>query len=64
MPSVRVNGVRLNYVDKGEGPPIVLSHGFQNSVFAFKPILDRLECRQPVACCADGADHPLYSGRP
>ena len=42
MPSVNVNGLKLNYLERGQGPPIVLSHGFQNSGFAFTPILDRL----------------------
>ena len=42
MPAVNVNGLKLNYLDRGQGAPIVLSHGFQNSGFAFTPILDRL----------------------
>ena len=42
MPDVTVNGVRLHYLDKGEGPAIVLVHGFQSSAFAFHPIIDRL----------------------
>ena len=42
MPNIAVNGVRLNYIDKGEGPAIVLVHGFQSSGFAFAPIIDRL----------------------
>ncbi|MFQ5916135.1 MAG: alpha/beta fold hydrolase [Nitrospinota bacterium] len=45
MPTVAVNGVKLNYLVRGKGPPIVLSHGLQNSVFAFTPILDPLAQR-------------------
>jgi pimeloyl-ACP methyl ester carboxylesterase len=42
MPTVNVNGLKLNYLVQGRGSPMVLSHGFQNSGFAFTPILDRL----------------------
>jgi 3-oxoadipate enol-lactonase len=28
MPSVTVNGVRLNVIDEGDGPPLVFLHGF------------------------------------
>lgn len=42
MPTVDVNGLKLNYLVQGSGSPMVLSHGFQNSGFAFTPILDRL----------------------
>ena len=48
MPAVNVNGLKLNYLDRGQGAPIVLSHGFQNSGFAFTPILDRLAERLRV----------------
>ena len=48
MPTVNVNGLKLNYLVCGEGPPIVLSHGFQNSGFAFTPILDHLKERFQV----------------
>lgn len=42
MPIARVNGIKLHYLERGEGPPILLSHGFQSSSFSFAPILDRL----------------------
>ena len=42
MPTVNVNGLNLNYLVQGAGPPIILSHGFQNSGFAFTPISGRL----------------------
>lgn len=45
MPTVTVNGVRLNYLMRGEGPPIVLSHGMQSSGFLFTPIVDYLAAR-------------------
>ena len=48
MPTVNVNGLKLNYLVCGEGTPIVLSHGFQNSVFAFTPVLDDLAKRFQV----------------
>ena len=42
MPKARVNGVNLHYEERGEGPPLLLVHGFQNSHFTFRPIIDRL----------------------
>ncbi len=40
MPIARVNGVNLSYEIRGQGPPIVLTYGFQSSVFTWRPILD------------------------
>jgi 3-oxoadipate enol-lactonase len=48
MPIVSVRGLKLNYLVRGDGPPMILSHGFQNSGFAFTPILDRLAERFQV----------------
>ena len=48
MPTVSVRGLKLNYLVRGDGPPMILSHGFQNSGFAFTPILDRLAERFQV----------------
>ncbi|MBT5369334.1 MAG: alpha/beta hydrolase, partial [Nitrospinaceae bacterium] len=45
MPNITVNGVKLHYLDKGEGPAMVLVHGFQSSGFAFAPVVDRLSER-------------------
>ncbi len=60
MPTVSVNGLKLNYLVRGDGPPMILSHGFQNSGFAFTPIQDRLAERFVVglACSqhGDGVD--------
>lgn len=49
MPRVKANGISFNYVVKGNGPPLVLSHGFQNcGGFAFKPVIGRLAERFTV----------------
>ncbi len=32
MPAFHSNGVEINYVDEGEGPPVVLVHGFASSL--------------------------------
>ena len=45
MPTAKVNGINLHYEEQGEGPPLVLNHGFQNSVFAFTPVRDNLSKR-------------------
>ena len=43
MPKARVNGVGIHYAECGEGPPLLLVHGFQSSHFTFRPIVDWLE---------------------
>lgn len=48
MPVVNVKGLKMNYLVRGEGPPMILSHGIQNSGFAFTPIIDRLAERFQV----------------
>ena len=48
MPNITVDGLTLHYLDRGEGPPIFLSHGIQNSGFAFTPIIERLAKRFQV----------------
>jgi len=48
MPFALVNGARLNYQVRGEGLPIVLTHGFQSSIFVWVPILDFLAKRFQV----------------
>ena len=48
MPFALVNGTRLNYQICGKGPPIVLTHGFQSSMFVWTPVLDSLAKRFQV----------------
>ena len=45
MPKARVNGIDIHYIERGEGLPLLLVHGFQNSHFTFRPIIDRLAGR-------------------
>lgn len=40
MPTATVNGVNLNYSVQGAGSPALLIHGFQNSQFVWKPVVD------------------------
>ena len=40
MPKARVNGIDIHYVESGDGPLLLLVHGFQNSHFTFRPIID------------------------
>jgi 3-oxoadipate enol-lactonase len=42
MPAAIANGLRLNYVERGEGPPLLLTHGLQSSSFIWTPALDSL----------------------
>jgi haloacetate dehalogenase len=34
--TVRVNGIRLHYLMAGEGPPVVLLHGFPETSYAWR----------------------------
>jgi 2-succinyl-6-hydroxy-2,4-cyclohexadiene-1-carboxylate synthase len=40
MPAIAVNGIRLNVERVGEGPPLVLLHGFTGSTATWAPHLD------------------------
>jgi pimeloyl-ACP methyl ester carboxylesterase len=43
--TLRANGIRQNYIDAGEGPPVVLLHGFPETNFAWRhqiPVLGEL----------------------
>ncbi len=45
MPTAKVNGVNLNYEIYGEGPPLVLVHGFQSSTFVWDSVIETLSKR-------------------
>jgi pimeloyl-ACP methyl ester carboxylesterase len=34
--TLRANGIRQNYIDAGDGPPVVLLHGFPETNFAWR----------------------------
>lgn len=43
--TIRANGIRQNYIDAGEGPPVVLLHGFPETNYAWRhqiPVLGEL----------------------
>ena len=42
MATIAVNGVRLNVQRAGEGPPLVLLHGFTGSIATWRSHLDML----------------------
>ena len=42
MPTATVNGVNLSYQVEGEGPPLVLMHGFSTGSYVWDPVMDRL----------------------
>ena len=48
MPAIAVNGIRLNVQCAGEGPPLVLLHGFTGSIASWAPHLDALAGRFSV----------------
>ena len=39
---LEVEGLRLRYVRKGQGPPVLLLHGFASSLFTWKDVLPEL----------------------
>ncbi len=40
---VQVNGLRLHYVDEGEGPPVVMVHGNPSWSFYYRNLLNKLK---------------------
>ena len=43
-----IDGLRLRYVRKGEGPPIVLLHGIASSIYTWKDVLPALAAHHDV----------------
>ena len=41
--NIEVKGYKVNYIDKGEGPAVVLLHGWGSSCGAFNFIINNLE---------------------
>ncbi len=48
MPVVRVGGYDLNYLDEGEGPPVVFIHGLAGDLSAWAPQMAALRSRYRV----------------
>jgi pimeloyl-ACP methyl ester carboxylesterase len=46
--SAKVNGIKLHYVRGGEGPPLILIHGFPQDWFGYHAIMPRLAKRFTV----------------
>ncbi len=46
--TTRVNGVRLHYLHAGEGPPVVLLHGWPQTSHMWRHVLPRLAARYTV----------------
>lgn len=45
MPLIRVGSVELNYIEEGEGPPVLLIHGLAGDVSAWRAQIDVLRDR-------------------
>lgn len=62
---VTVNGVRLHYIEKGEGPPVVLIHGnvVTSEDFVLSGVLDRVAARGHRVIAFDRPGYG-YSDRP
>lgn len=55
---VDIDGVRVRYVRKGSGPPVVLIHGFASSVYTWKDVLPALAAQLDVVAI----DLPGFGG--
>lgn len=44
----RVNGIKMHYVEAGEGPPVILLHGFPETWFAWRHQIPALASRHRV----------------
>ncbi len=54
MPSLAVNGVRLEYIESGSGPQtIVFAHGFAMSSMAWREVLPMIPGNRYRACAVD-----------
>ena len=59
MPVATVNGVNLAYVVRGGGAPLVVMHGFSNSIYTWEPVMDAFSRRFQ----AFAYDHRGHGGR-
>ena len=60
MLKARVNGIDIHYIERGEGKPLLLVHGFQDSHVTFTPIIGWLSERFRVLhsiCAATALAH-------
>ncbi len=48
MPDVEVDGLRLHYREAGDGPPVLLLHGWPTSSFLYRDIMPLLAVRNRV----------------
>ena len=46
--TARVNGIKMHYVESGDGPPVVLLHGFPETWFAWRHQIPALAARYRV----------------
>ena len=58
-----VNGVRIDYIDEGEGPALVFVHGFPLSKECWRPQIDAFSseyrCIAPDYLGFGLSDHPI-----
>jgi len=55
MPQLDIDGVAINYIDEGQGPPVVLVHGFASSLhgnWRAPGIFDAIVKHRPPRRCA------------
>ncbi len=41
--TVNINGININYIDEGEGSPILMLHGWGSSVIVWKSVINNLK---------------------
>jgi pimeloyl-ACP methyl ester carboxylesterase len=47
---IKANGINLNVIEQGEGPLVLLCHGFPESSYSWRHQIDARQCRLPCDC--------------
>jgi pimeloyl-ACP methyl ester carboxylesterase len=63
-PSIEVDGVRLHYLDKGQGRPVILIHGFRGSAYDFEVSISKRLARHCRVIAFDRPGHGYSASLP
>ena len=63
-PYIEVDGVRLHYLDKGQGRPVILIHGFRGSAYDFEVSISKRLARHCRVIAFDRPGHGYSASLP